>query len=317
MTSTSPDVSIVLPVFNERGHLRSEVERIVAALDKSPYDYEIIVVDDGSTDDSLEGVRDIEGLHLIRFAQNRGPGYARKVGTQVARGSFVVWTDVDMSYPNEDIPRLIAELDGYDQVVGARTSEQGTLRLLRKAAKWVIRKFAEFLSDAHIPDLNSGMRVFRRDVAAQFLHLLPNGFSHVTTLTLAFLGNDYSIKYVPIQYSKRAGKSKFHWLRDTYLYILQVTRMVMLWRPIKVFMPLALFLLGVGSGKMIYDIVTKDFRLATNTLALLLAALGVLVVGLLADLIVQLNRERHVVLPAAVYDAVNADAYRPSSEQTK
>ena len=128
MTDTSQafDVSVVLPIYNEAGHIRAEVDRIRAALDASPYTYELIAVDDGSGDGSGEELATIEGLRVIRFAQNRGSGSARKAGTRAARGRVVVWTDVDMSYPNEEIPALVKELDsGWDQVVGARTSEIG------------------------------------------------------------------------------------------------------------------------------------------------------------------------------------------------
>ena len=122
-------MSVVLPVYNEQGHLVTEIERIRAALAVSPYSFEIIVVDDGSTDGSGAKLREIEGIRLIQFVTNRGTGSARKAGTHAARGRVVVWTDVDMSYPNEEIPQLVKELDGYDQVVGARTSEQGTATL--------------------------------------------------------------------------------------------------------------------------------------------------------------------------------------------
>ncbi|MDP8958427.1 MAG: glycosyltransferase family 2 protein, partial [Actinomycetota bacterium] len=120
-----PDVSVVLPIYNERGHLVEEIERISASLQGSPYSYEIVVVDDGSTDGSGELLRQLEGIRLIQLPENRGSGFARKYGTRAARGRVVVWTDVDMTYPNDEIPRLVKELDGYDQVVGARTSEKG------------------------------------------------------------------------------------------------------------------------------------------------------------------------------------------------
>ena len=113
----------------------------------------------------------------MRFNTNRGTGTSRKAGTRAARGRVVVWTDCDMTYPNEDIPRPLDALDeGYDQVGGARTSEQGTLRAFRAPAKWLIRRLASYLTDTKIPDLNSGMRAFRRDVGLQFLYLLPAGF---------------------------------------------------------------------------------------------------------------------------------------------
>lgn len=172
----SVDVTVVLPVHNEAGHVRQEVERIRNAMDESSYSYEILIVDDGSTDGSLVELDGLTDLRIIRFATNRGPGFARRTGTHMARGEVVVWTDVDMSYPNEEIPMLVKELEGHDQVVGARTTEQGTTPMLRVPAKWLIRLFAQFLMGTKIPDLNSGMRAFRKSVAAQYLHLLPNGF---------------------------------------------------------------------------------------------------------------------------------------------
>ena len=300
MTAERPDVSIVLPVFNELDHLEAELDRIRAAMDASEYSYEIIVVDDASTDGSAEALRSMDDIHLVEFAANRGPGAARKIGTEAARADIVVWTDVDMSYPNEEIPRLVAELDGYDQVVGARTSEEGTHKMARVPAKWVIRRLAEYLSRREIPDLNSGFRAFRRDVADQFLHLLPDGFSHVTTLTMTFLSYGYSIKYIDIAYGTRSGKSKFHWYRDTKLYFLQVTRMVMMWNPMRVITPWALLLLVVGVGKLVYDLFDKDFRVGTNTLLVLFAAFLVFAVALLSDLIVQVTRPEHTVRPAAI-----------------
>ena len=155
-----------------------------------------------------------------------------------------MWTDVDMSYPNDEIPMLVKELDGYDQVVGARRTEEGTQRFFRVPAKWFIRRLASYLTDTEIPDLNSGLRAFRRDVGMQYVHHLPAGFSCVTTLTMSFLANGYSVKYVPIDYRPRAGTSKFHWWRDTKRYLLQVVRMSLSYNPLKVFLPIGLVLLA-------------------------------------------------------------------------
>ncbi len=298
----TPDVSIVLPVHNEQGHLLQEIMRIRESMDASSYTYEIIVVDDGSTDgsgDILERLRDIT---LIRFRSNHGSGYARRYGTLAAKGRIVVWTDVDMTYPNHLIPRLLDNLDGYDQIVGARSSERGSVRFLRVPAKWFIRKLASILSKADIPDLNSGFRAFRRDVALQYLHLIPDGFSCVSTMTLAFLNNGYSVTYMPISYSQRAGKSKFHWLRDTRLYLLQVIRMTMLFNPLRVYMPVASILGMIGVGKLLYDVATKNFRVATNTIVILLAALAVTTVALLADLIVMTNKKSNQAMPQTASD---------------
>lgn len=294
------DVTIVLPVFNENGHLEKEILRVRQSMEASNYSFEILVVDDGSTDGSGEALREIDRIRLLQFAHNRGSGSARKYGTLAARGRIVVWTDVDMSYPNDQIPMLLDELDHYDQVVGARRTEEGTIKLLRRPAKWFIRKLATYLSGTKIPDLNSGFRAFRRDVALQFLYLLPTGFSCVTTITMTFLSNGYSIKYVPIDYAPRAGESKFHWWKDTRRYLLQVVRMVLSYSPLKVLMPPAILLGLVGTGKLIFDLFDKNFRIGTNTIVILGVAASLALLAMLADLLVQLNKKRHDVLPATI-----------------
>jgi glycosyltransferase involved in cell wall biosynthesis len=293
------DVSVVLPVFNESGHLLAEIDRIRHALESSSYSYEIIVVDDGSTDGSGDRLRAIEGIRLISFPRNRGSGSARKAGTAAAVGRAVVWTDADMTYPNDRIPELVKELEGHDQVVGARTSEQGTAKALRVPAKWLIRMLACYLTETRIPDLNSGLRAFRRSVAAQYLHLLPAGFSCVTTITMAFLANGYSVKYVPIEYAPRAGESKFHWWADTKRYLLQVVRLVLSYNPLKVFLPFGITLLAIGLAKLGFDLVDKDWRVGSNTSLVLFAAFQVIAIGLLADLVVRVTKPRSEVTPAS------------------
>ena len=311
LTSTAPvatgtdedevlDVTVVLPVYNESGHLAAEIARIRAALERSGKSFEILVVDDGSDDGSGEQLRAMDGIRLLQFRQNRGSGSARKAGTRMARGRVVVWTDADMTYPNERIPELVDELHGWDQVVGARTSEQGTAKAARVPAKWLIRTLASYLTETRIPDLNSGLRAFRADVARQYLHLLPPGFSCVTTITMAFLANGYSVKYVPVEYRARAGTSKFHWWRDTKRYLIQVIRLVLSYNPLKIFLPLGAVLGLVGVAKLGYDLFDKDLRIATNTLIILFAAFQVLAIGLLADLVVRLSKRSDELDPAAL-----------------
>lgn len=292
------DVSIILPIYNEFGHLEKEIFRIRESMDASPYSYELVVVDDGSTDGSGELLVDMDGIRLLQFVTNRGSGSARKYGTLAARGRVVIWTDVDMTYPNDEMPELVDRLDGWDQVVGARRTEEGTVKFLRKPAKWFIRRLASYLAGVRIPDLNSGFRAMRRDVALQFLYLLPTGFSCVTTMTMAFLSNGYSVKYYDIDYYPREGQSKFHWWRDTRRYLLQVVRMVLSYQPLKVLMPPAFVLGTIGLIKLIYDLVDKDFRIGTNTIVILGAAVSLAMLAMIADLLVHLNKRRHDVIPA-------------------
>ena len=292
------DASIVLPVFNESGHLEKEIFRIRESMNASDYTYEIIVVDDGSTDGSAELLEDIDDIRLLRFTTNRGSGSARKYGTLAARGRVVIWTDVDMTYPNDEMPELLDNLDGYDQVVGARRTEEGTVKFLRKPAKWFIRRLASYLTGVKIPDLNSGFRAMRRDVALQFLYLLPVGFSCVTTITMAFLSNGYAVKYYDIDYFPREGSSKFHWWKDTRRYLLQVVRMVLSYQPLKVLMPPAVVLGVIGFAKLVYDLFDKNGRIGTNTIVILGAAISLAMLAMLADLLVHLNKKRHDVIPA-------------------
>ena len=290
----SLDVTVVLPAYNEVGHVVAEVERITAALEASPYSFEILVVDDGSTDGTGDAVVGLPHVRLLRFPVNRGSGTARRIGTASARGRWIVWTDADLTYPNERIPELVDVLvtGRAHQVVGARTSEQGTAKALRVPAKWGIRKLAEFLTRTRIPDLNSGLRAFSAEHARPYLGLLPPGFSCVTTITLAFLSDGLIVDYVPIAYAKRAGQSHFHPVKDAYRYFLQVLRMVMLFEPLRVFAPIALLLLLLGTGKLVYDLVTDPWAIAINTILVLLTGLILFSLGLLADLIVRVGRHR-------------------------
>jgi glycosyltransferase involved in cell wall biosynthesis len=286
--------TIVLPCYNEQDHVLREIERISVAMDKSGIPYELLAIDDASTDGTLDRLRSAEQdfpyLRVIHFPRNGGSGTVRRIGTQQAQGDIVVWTDADLTYPNERIPEFIAMLDedpGIDQVVGARTSEEGSLKVFRVPAKWFVRKLAERLTNAQIPDLNSGFRAFRKQVALPYLRLLPPGFSCVTTITLAFLSNEHEVRYVPIEYAKRAGRSKFHFFSDAYKYLLQVLRMVMYFNPLKVLMPPALFLLGLGVAKGIYDLFAHHLHIANDTLLIFVTGLILGSMALLADLIVR------------------------------
>ena len=293
--STSPtgvgdplEVSVVLPCYNERDHVELEVKRIRAALEAAGMTYELLCVDDGSSDGTRELLQSIGGIRTILLPRNQGVGTARRIGTQQARGQVVVWTDADMTYPNQLIPELVAQLDDtYDQVVGARRTEAGTYKLARVPAKWAIRKLACWLTNTDIPDLNSGLRAFKRSVAQPYLRLLPAGFSCVTTITLAFLSNGHPVKYVPIDYFKRAGRSKFHPVSDAYNYIIQVLRMVMYFNPLRILMPVGLTLLAATMAKLAFDLTVHNLRVTGSTVLVGLAAFNIMAIALLADLVVR------------------------------
>ena len=290
----APHVTVVLPCYNEQDHVLDELKRIDAAMIASGYTYELLVIDDKSTDSTLAVLRQaaphFPAMRLMPFRRNGGSGTARRIGTTEARGQIVVWTDADMTYPNERIPEFVRYLDDnpdVDQVVGARTSEEGTHKWARVPAKWVIRKIASSLASTQIPDLNSGLRAFRRDVSLPYLRLLPPGFSCVTTITMAFLSNQHAVEYLPIDYAKRSGVSKFHPFRDAYRYILQVLRMVMYFNPLKVLMPFALWIMGIGLVKLITDLVRYNWHVTTSSLLLLVVGFQIAVLALIGDLVVR------------------------------
>jgi len=301
------DISIVLPVHNEAGHLEAELTRIHESMSASSYSWELIIVDDGSSDGSGDIATGHPQTRVIRAARNGGAGTGRRIGTEAALGRIVVWSDADMSYPNHRVPELVDQMGDADQIVGARTSEEGTLKIFRVPAKWTIRRLASYLTKTRIPDLNSGFRAMRRDVALQYIHHLPAGFSCVTTITMAFLMNGYRVTYVPIDYETRAGTSKFHWLADTRRYALQVIRMMLSYDPLRVMLPIATLLGLVFVGKLGYDLVDKDFRPAANTLLLGFAMFQVLVVGLLADLVVRVAKPARAIRPADVVEISRPD----------
>jgi glycosyltransferase involved in cell wall biosynthesis len=282
-------ISIVIPVYNEEAAIAADLDTIRETMDAAGHAYEIIVVNDGSTDGTGEILASRPWVQVVTHPQNRGTGAARTSGMRTASGDVIVMTDGDGTYPNRDIPRMLQELEEADMVIGARTKEEGTLRMLRTPAKQFIRRLACFLTETEIPDLNSGMRAFKRDIALRYLNILPNTHSWVSTITIAFLSDGYSVHFLPIDYYKRVGKSTFHPLRDTYNYLTLVVRTVMYFYPLKVFLPLSLGLLTFGGLKLVRDLIVFNWHVATSTVLILLTAVQVGAMGLLADLIVRRN----------------------------
>lgn len=278
-------VSLIFPVFNEEEAIGSDLRTAIDTLKATDWEWEIIVVDDCSRDRTAEIAASFPEVTLVRHPYNMGGGRARTTGIKKAQGEIMVISDGDGTYPLQDIPRLVEELDSCEMVVGARQKEEGTLKVLRVPAKFFIRKLAEFVSGAKIPDLNSGMRAIRKETALRYLHMLPSGHSWVSTITLAFLNNGHPVKYVPIDYYPRKGKSTFHPIRDTSSYIMTIFRTVTWFSPLKIFLPLGLLLLLTGLGKMIVDIVRFSWHIAPSTVILLLGGLQILVLGLIADMI--------------------------------
>jgi glycosyltransferase involved in cell wall biosynthesis len=289
------EVSVLLPAYNEEAAIVSVLSEIVDSLAGEPVRYEILVVDDASTDATAgraeafaRQCRHCE-VRVIRRPIRQGAGAARKTGIRAARGDIVVMLDADGTYPAECIPALLKYYPAYDQVNGARTSEQGTMPWLRRPAKWFIRKLACYLTGHRIPDLNTGLKAFKREAMLPWLWVVPNGFSCVTTMTLAFLTNDRLVKYVAVPYRRRIGRSKFHPLKDTAAYLGTVIRMVLYFRPMKVFLPLSMLVAGMGFAKSFLS-----FRLTgsmqESDVVLLTAGFMTAMFGMLAEVIVAHHR---------------------------
>jgi polyisoprenyl-phosphate glycosyltransferase len=285
------DLTILLPCYNEEDAIAPVIAEVREALRAWPGSYEILVVDDASTDATLANARKA-GVRIVRRIENGGAGAARKTGLREARGRLVGMIDADGTYVPRHFPELLAHFPDYDQVNGARTSEQGTLKLLRAPAKWLIRRLAAWVSGKRIPDLNTGMKFFKRDLMLRYLWVVPDGFSCVTSMTLAFLCNGHPVKYVPVEYRKRIGTSKFSPIKDTALYGLTVFRIVMYFRPLRVFFPMAAVLALLTFAKGWYDFaISAKGTLQESDIILAFGVLAILVVGLLADLIVAQRRE--------------------------
>ncbi len=282
--SSKPWVTIVLPAFNEEEAIAKVIDDVNASMKRTSHAYEILVVDDCSSDRTAE-IAESKGVRVVRRKVQGGSGSSRRTGILESQGDIIVMLDADGSYEAGDIPTLLQYFPDYDQVNGARTTEEGTLKFLRMPAKWIIRQLACYLTKTRIPDLNTGLKAFKKDIMKKYLWVLPDGFSCVTTMTLAFLSNGYAVKYVPTKYHKRIGKSKFHPIKDSANYMNTVVRMVMYFKPLRVFGPATLFLAGFAIIKSILSLMYTS-TLQESDIIIFMTAIILAALGLIADLIV-------------------------------
>jgi glycosyltransferase involved in cell wall biosynthesis len=283
-----------VPALNEEAAVAGVLKKVRAVMDQVALPYEVIVVDDGSTDQTSSVAYDARA-NVLRHVKNLGYGAALKTGIRAAHYENIVITDADGTYPVDRIPDLIKELEDADMVVGSRTGQHVKVPLLRLPARWFLRRLASYLTGESIPDLNSGLRAFRRQGVLQYFSLLSDKFSFTTTITVAMLCDNYLVKYVPIDYYQRVGKSKIvPW--DFVNFATLTIRLAMLFQPLKIFLPLAgvLFLLGIG--KFFFDIVIAyqqvhevSFALLTHAIIsataiiFFLSGLQCLLIGMVSD----------------------------------
>jgi glycosyltransferase involved in cell wall biosynthesis len=285
-----PELSVVIPAYNESHGIGPVLDELAGILGQAGLDHEILVVDDGSTDDTARVVEEkaaaLPALKLVRHGRNRGYGASLKTGIRAAASEVVAITDADGTYPAEALPGLYRRMvdDGADMVVGSRTGENVHIPLVRRPAKAALRVLANYLSGHRIPDLNSGLRVFRRDPIIERFNLISDGFSFTTTVTLALLARGAAVVFLPIDYRRRTGSSKIRPIADTFNFTVLILRVSVYFEPLKVFIPAAgsLATVGVVWGALQW---VNTGGLGQAPVLFLLAAVQTLLVGLIADMI--------------------------------
>lgn len=281
-----PGLSVVIPAYNEAAGVPGTLRELREILTGLNLPWEILVVDDGSQDGTADAVQPFldERIRLIRHAANRGYGAALKTGLHKAVHPYILITDSDGTYPARYVPDLVARLEEHRMVIGARLGKNAHGSWIRRPPKWVLRRLASSLAQVKILDLNSGLRLFPKELALRFLRLLPNGFSFTSTLTLAALSIGYDVDYVPIDYRHRKGRSKIRPVRDTLAFLHLIVRTLMFFDPVRVLLPTSLlFFAGatvVGLGSYLLGRLMD-----VTTVLLFVTGVQILVLGMVAEAI--------------------------------
>jgi glycosyltransferase involved in cell wall biosynthesis len=290
--------SIIIPCYNEKNAIRDTIDCIQAVIRKSEInDVEIIAVNDGSSDGSEHVLNSLaeddqtNNLLVVHHKRNQGYGAALKTGIRRSQSDYICITDADGTYPNERIPELINQITSkdLDMVVGARIGPNVDYSKIRSIPKMILVPWVSFLCGTDVPDMNSGLRIFRRDRSLDFLKLLPDGFSFTTTITICLLRNRYAVEFTPISYSKRIGKSHIKPVRDTLRFIQLILRTGMYFAPMRLLSPLIATLAALFTISGIYDLTVLN-NLTDKTVLLGFASLNIVMFALLADMIDKRSR---------------------------
>ncbi|MHC8598291.1 glycosyltransferase family 2 protein [Arenicellales bacterium IMCC55707] len=289
MTSRQSKFSVIVPCFNEENGVEQTFNELKTCL-KNLGPHEIIMINDGSSDKTPEILAQIaeknEGIRVISTKRNRGYGAALKLGIQRAQFDTIVITDADRTYPAEAIPDLLEVFlkEDADMIVGARTGKSVTYSRLRAIPKFFLNHYAQWIVNHDIPDLNSGLRIFKKSIAQRFLSILPDGFSFTTTITLSMLANFYKVEFYPTNYYERIGKSKIRPVRDTLKFLNLIVRAGIYFAPYRVFGPIGLTFGLAAVASLIYDYTIME-NLSGKTLVLLLLGLNTLFFAVVAEMI--------------------------------
>jgi len=281
--------SVVVPVYNEEKVIKKVLREIKRTLKKEKVRFEIIVVNDGSTDSSGQILEKEKGIRILAHSKNKGYGATIKTGVMKAKFENIIMIDGDNTYSPQDISLLIKNFKDEEMIVGARIGKKIHESFLRKIMKKILVLLASYLVEEKIPDLNSGLRILKKDKFIRFFHLLPSGFSLTSTLTLAFLANDYSLKFVPIGYHSRMGKSKIKPVRDTLNFFQLILRTILYFNPLKVFAPLSLFFFLSSLLVGLYSFFFLPKFMDASTVILFVTGFQILLIGVVADLISKSN----------------------------
>ncbi|HLD71727.1 MAG TPA: glycosyltransferase family 2 protein [Candidatus Peribacteraceae bacterium] len=287
-------LSLLVPVLNEEGVIEETIRTLDRVLKVTGESYEIVVIDDGSTDDTPQILArlNLPTLRIVTHAHNRGYGSSMKTGIRQSKGEIIGTVDADGTYPLEAFGALLKEMQSAkaDMVVGARTKKGVKIPLIRRPAKWIVNKLANTLAGIRIPDLNSGMRIFTRPLGEKFMHLYPQRFSFTITITLAALTNDYIVRYVPIDYMKRTGKSTLssgmNGLKNFANFLGLIVRIVTYFRPLKFFIWPSMILMVLGFGTICYTLYAQQ-NISDSGMLMLLSGLQIGLFGLLAEAVVR------------------------------
>ncbi len=280
-------VTIIIPALNEE----RAIEDVVKEMRREFVDAEILVVNDGSTDRTEELGRGA-GARVISHDRRLGYGAALKTGIRNATGEYVLFCDGDGQHSASDARAIVEQAGDFDMVVGARTAESH-VPLIRKPGKLVIRLFADFLAGQRIPDLNSGMRLFRRDIIRRYLHLMPGGFSFSTTSTFAMIKSQRRIRFVPITTRKRAGRSTVRQWRHGPITLMLLLRLAVLFEPLKIFLSVAGFMFAICIASLVNDISRGRGGIGDTTVLMAVSSLIIFMFGLLCDQVSAIRREKH------------------------
>ena len=288
--TSKKNLSIIIPAYNEEKVIEQTIESLQKELNKLDLEYEIIAINDGSADKTKETLEKIRDIKLINHPYNKGYGASLKTGIKNAKFDFMLFFDADGQHPTKEISNLLKDINNFDMITGARIKKGYKGPYLRRPGKKILHMIANYLTGKKIPDLNCGLRIIKKEELLRFLHIMPNGFSFSTTTTLVFIKESLSVKFVPIELNKRTGKSTVH-PKDALRMLLLIIRIIMLFSPLKVFLPVSLVIFVGALILGLYDIFLRPLNITDATILLFISSILIFFFGLLADQLAAIRRE--------------------------